>query len=35
MQLRNTYEVYLNLYDFTSANKALECIGLGTYHTGV
>ena len=30
-----TYKIYLNVYDFTSANKYVSCIGLGGYHTGV
>jgi|LakMenEpi03Aug12_release.lakeMendotaPanAssembly.Ray.scaffolds.fasta_scaffold1119218_1 hypothetical protein len=28
-------KVYLNVYDFTTANKYLSCIGMGGYHTGV
>jgi len=35
MQMKQTYEVYVNIYDFTSANKVLDCLGLGAYHTGV
>ena len=35
MQMKQTYEVYVNIYDFTSANKVLGCLGLGAYHTGV
>ncbi len=31
----HTYKVYLNIYDFTSANKYVSCMGLGGYHTGV
>lgn len=30
-----TYKVYLNVYDFTPANKYVSCVGLGGYHTGV
>lgn len=30
-----TYKVYLNIYDFTTANNYISCLGLGGYHTGV
>lgn len=30
-----TYEIYLNIYDFTSSNKLLSWMGLPVYHTGV
>lgn len=33
--LRDAFEVYLNVYDFTSANCVLQCLGIGAYHTGV
>lgn len=28
-------KVYLNVYNFTSANSCLDLIGLGGYHTGI
>jgi hypothetical protein len=35
MASRYTETVYLNIYDVTSLNKALEFIGFGLYHTSV
>jgi hypothetical protein len=30
-----TYEIYLNIYDFTNSNRLLSLLGLPVYHTGV
>jgi hypothetical protein len=30
-----SFKVYLNVYDFTSCNCCLSCLGLGGYHTGI
>jgi hypothetical protein len=30
-----TFKVYLNVYDFTSCNSCLSCLGVGGYHTGI
>lgn len=28
-------KIYLNIYDFTTVNTYLSCVGIGGYHTGV